>query len=203
MSTIHASGIQAPQVPHGSHHAPPQKDESVKKSFNASSLLFAISFGVYLVLLVMMTLLKSRLSLDGLWNTEAHQYRSIDLELFNGFIDPPIWWGPWTNTFGNIALFMPFGFFLYKMLRRFNHRFPFVETILFASVTSLSIEVLQWVFAIGYSDVDDLLFNTIGGLIGASVAVLVSLKSSKVVSGIIMGGSLSVMAMMMYSSFIA
>src|SRR5699024_6952629 len=92
MSTIHASGIQAPQVPHGSHHAPPQKDESVKKSFNASSLLFAFSFGVYLVLLVMMTLLKSRLSLGGLWNTEAHQYRSIDLELFNGFIDPPIWW---------------------------------------------------------------------------------------------------------------
>ncbi|AMA01378.1 VanZ family protein [Corynebacterium glutamicum] len=203
MSTIHASGIQAPQVPHGSHHAPPQKDESVKKSFNASSLLFAFSFGVYLVLLVMMTLMKNRLSLGGLWNPAAHQYRSIDLELFNGFVTPSVWWAPWVNTFGNIVLFMPFGFFLYRMLRHLNHRFPLVETVLFASVTSLSIEVLQWVFAIGFSDLDDLLFNTIGDLIGASVAALISLKSSKVVSGIIMGGSLSVMAMMMYSSFIA
>ncbi|WP_096460340.1 VanZ family protein [Corynebacterium suranareeae] len=182
-------------------YASSKKETAVKKSFDASSLLFALSFGVYALLLVMMTLMKNRLSLGGLWNPEAHQYRSIDLELFNGFENPSVWWAPWTNTFGNIGLFMPLGFFLYRMLRKMEHRFPFVETVLFAGVISLSIEVLQWVFAIGYSDIDDLLCNTIGGLIGASVAALISPKSLKKISGLIMAGSLAVMAMMLYSSF--
>ncbi|ANE05131.1 VanZ family protein [Corynebacterium crudilactis] len=195
MSTTHASGIQVPQAPQQSHHTTrPGREGKV------SWLLFSISFGVYVVLLVMMTLLKNRLSLGGLWNTEAHQFRSIDLELFNGFVDAPIWWGPWTNTFGNIALFIPFGFFLYTALRKLGHRFPFVETVLFAGLSSLIIEVLQWVFAVGYSDVDDLLCNSIGGMIGAVVAVCVPVKASKVISGIVMAGSLSVMAMMLYSS---
>lgn len=128
------------------------------------------AFGVYGVLLVILTLFKNQLSLGGLWNTEAHQQRSLDLVLFNGFIDPPVWWGPWTNTFGNIGLFVPFGFFLYLILRARSSRFPFLETVLFAGLTSLGIEVLQWTFAVGYTDVDDLLFNTLGGVLGALVA---------------------------------
>ncbi|ALC07057.1 hypothetical protein CDES_13645 [Corynebacterium deserti GIMN1.010] len=173
----------------------------MKKQSFAASTLFTVSFAVYGVLLVMMTLLKNKLSIGGLWSTEAHQYRSIDLVLFDGFINPPIWWGPWTNTFGNIALFVPFGFFLYRVLHSHHRsRFTFLETVLFTGVTSLGIEVLQWVFAVGYSDVDDLLFNTIGGLIGAVIAASVAARTRKVLSGFVLVASLIVMGIMVYSS---
>ncbi len=39
----------------------------------------------------------------------AHAVRSLDLQMFNGFDNPTIWYGPWTNTMGNVLLFMPLG----------------------------------------------------------------------------------------------
>lgn len=134
----------------------------------ARVILFA--FGVYGVLLVILTLFKNKLSLGGMWDTEAHQQRSLDLVLFNGFLDPPVWWGPWTNTLGNIALFIPLGFFLHHILRTPKSRFPLIEVLLFSGLSSLSIEVLQWTFAVGYTDLDDLVFNTLGGVLGGLIA---------------------------------
>lgn len=158
------------------------------------------SFGVYGVLLMILTLFKNKLSLGGMWNTEAHQQRSLDLVLFNGFLDPPVWWGPWTNTFGNIGLFMPFGFFLYHILRTRKSRFPIVEVLLFSAFTSLSIEVLQWTFAVGYTDVDDLLFNTIGGVLGAWVASKAPRAATNRLALIITGACLAVLLLIGSSS---
>lgn len=160
------------------------------------SLVVPVAFGIYAVLLVVLTLLKNRLSFGGLWDTAAHDQRSLDLVLFNGFQDPPIWWGPWVNTFGNIALFLPLGFFLYTILRARGTRFPWVEGVVFAAVTSLAIECLQWVFAVGYSDVDDLLFNTIGGVIGASLAAWAPRKALPWVSLVLTVGFLAVLGVM-------
>ena len=160
------------------------------------SLVVPVAFGIYAVLLMVLTLLKNRLSLGGLWDTTAHDQRSLDLVLFNGFQDAPIWWGPWVNTFGNIALFLPLGFFLYTILRARGTRFPWVEGVVFAAVTSLAIECLQWVFAVGYSDVDDLLFNTIGGVIGASLAAWAPRKALPWVSLVLTVGFLAVLGVM-------
>lgn len=162
---------------------------------------FALSFGAYSILLVMMTLFKNRMSLGGLWQTSSHQYRSIDLQLFNGFDRPALWWAPWVDTLGNVALFLPLGFFVYQALRHFRRsRFSFIETVLFAGLTSLVIELLQWVFAIGFSDVDDLLCNTVGGLIGATIAVVSSSTSRRILSAFTLAGSLIVMAIMVHSA---
>lgn len=152
---------------------PTQQDKNTMKKPSVRQPLarvIPVAFGVYGMLLFTLTLLKNKLSLGGMWNTEAHQQRSLDLVLFNGFADPPVWWGPWTNTLGNMALFMPLGFFLYLVLRSRSSRFPLIEVTLFAALTSLAIEVLQWGFAVGYTDVDDLLFNTIGGVLGGLIA---------------------------------
>lgn len=158
------------------------------------------AFGVYGVLLVILTLFKNRLSLGGMWDTEAHQQRSLDLVLFNGFIDPPVWWGPWTNTFGNIGLFVPFGFFLYLILRARRSRFPRLEVVLFTGLTSLGIEVIQWTFAVGYTDVDDLLFNTIGGALGAAIASLAPRSAVNWLIMTIMAVCLAVLVLIMASN---
>ncbi|HIW11569.1 MAG TPA: VanZ family protein [Candidatus Salinicoccus stercoripullorum] len=61
----------------------------------------------------------------------------------------------------NIILFVPFGFFVYLLLRRA------FWTVFLAFVTSVAIEFLQYILPIGrISNVDDVLLNTIGGFVG-------------------------------------
>ena len=68
----------------------------------------------------------------------------------------------------NIILFIPFGFFVYILSRR-----PLLATVL-ACLMSISIEVLQYVLPIGrISNIDDVILNTLGGIIGMLAGVLV------------------------------
>lgn len=129
----------------------------------------SVALGFVGLLVLAFTLGKAYLSFGPLWQTSVHRHRSLDLVLFNGFDYPSVWWGPWTNLFGNILLFLPLGFLVANMLRG-RTRFPVLETILLSFVGSFAIEATQFAFALGYSDIDDLLFNTIGGAIGATLA---------------------------------
>ena len=129
--------------------------------------------GIHPVLSVFTTLLvaavvaaltvgKAYVDMPGVWQAEAHQVRQIRLDLMETFRAHRVWWGPWLNLIGNIALFIPVGLVAYR------------ESILRATLiglgASLGIEVAQFVMAAGYSDLDDVVFNTAGALIGAVVA---------------------------------
>ncbi|AKG33941.1 VanZ family protein [Paenibacillus durus] len=75
-----------------------------------------------------------------------------------------------TNIFGNIVIFVPLGIFVsYIGMKR---SLGFKACILL--MTTLSFEILQYVFALGSSDVDDILLNFTGGLIGIAVYVVLS-----------------------------
>lgn len=65
------------------------------------------------------------------------------------------------NIFGNILLFMPYGFFTAYYLKI---KKPWVSIIL-VLVASLSIEIIQLLIGRVF-DVDDILLNLIGGLLG-------------------------------------
>lgn len=67
------------------------------------------------------------------------------------------------NLFGNIAAFVPFGTILPIMHHRYR---SFLYMILMTFEFSLLIEVIQLVSKVGSFDVDDLLLNTIGGMLG-------------------------------------
>ncbi|MBP0723730.1 VanZ family protein [Bacillus sp. RG28] len=67
------------------------------------------------------------------------------------------------NIAGNIIGFMPFGFILPLLSKRF---FKF-KTITVATFSlSLTYELIQLVFGFGIFDVDDLILNTLGGMLG-------------------------------------
>jgi glycopeptide antibiotics resistance protein len=66
------------------------------------------------------------------------------------------------NVFGNIVTFIPLG--IYFTLFRKDKRLS--ANMLFVFLTSLSIEVIQFVFGLGASDIDDIILNCLGGLIG-------------------------------------
>ncbi|MBS6642559.1 MAG: VanZ family protein [Clostridiaceae bacterium] len=67
------------------------------------------------------------------------------------------------NIFGNVIAFIPFGFFLPVVSRRGRRWY---NTFLLAFSLSLCIETTQLIFKVGSFDVDDLLLNTIGGIVG-------------------------------------
>jgi glycopeptide antibiotics resistance protein len=67
-----------------------------------------------------------------------------------------------TNLFGNVIIFIPFGFFL-PMASKYR---SFLSTVFYSFGLSLCVETFQLVTKVGSFDVDDLLLNTAGGLIG-------------------------------------
>ena len=68
------------------------------------------------------------------------------------------------NLVGNLLVFIPFGIFI-SML--FSHKSSVFIRVFFLSLAlSLSFEVTQLVCYIGTFDVDDLILNTTGGVVG-------------------------------------
>lgn len=73
----------------------------------------------------------------------------------------------WNNLL-NVLLFMPLGFFLPVLFRRYQ---KFYRTVLFGFLLSLLIELLQ-IFTFRATDVNDLMTNTLGCVIGWCVGKL-------------------------------
>ncbi len=66
------------------------------------------------------------------------------------------------NLLGNVLVFVPFGF-LMAMASKYR---SFFNTIFYSFLLSLIVEATQLFLAVGSFDVDDLLLNTIGGVLG-------------------------------------
>lgn len=78
------------------------------------------------------------------------------------------------NFVMNIVAFIPFGFFLpFLSYNRGKKKFTYV--IFCAFSFTLLIELTQLVLKVGTFDVDDILLNTIGGLIGFILYVIAQL----------------------------
>jgi len=67
-----------------------------------------------------------------------------------------------TNLLGNVLIFLPFGFFM-AMASKYR---SFMSTLIYSLALSLTIEISQLFMKVGCFDVDDLLLNTIGGMLG-------------------------------------
>ncbi len=67
------------------------------------------------------------------------------------------------NILGNVLAFMPFGYLL-PLLNRKYRRFFYVLFI--TIIFSLAVEAVQMLTQVGIFDVDDILLNTIGGVLG-------------------------------------
>lgn len=73
------------------------------------------------------------------------------------------------NICGNIIAFMPFGFLL-PLLNRAYRRF-YITTV-FSILFSLIVESVQLLLKVGVFDVDDILMNSLGGILGYVVFII-------------------------------
>ena len=80
------------------------------------------------------------------WHLEFHQ-----LAFFLG------------ELIGNFLLLIPFPFMVYYFFKR---KIPDFLMVVLIFCTTVTIETLQLFFKIGYFDIDDILLNFIGGIVG-------------------------------------
>ena len=74
------------------------------------------------------------------------------------------------NLAGNILIFMPAGFFIPIL---WKHRRGFVFTTCVTLGMSMLVEMLQLILRVGSFDVDDLILNTLGGILGYLLLILI------------------------------
>ncbi len=77
-------------------------------------------------------------------------------------------WNFLTDLLGNIGLFVPLPFFL---LLFFKIKETW-KTVAIAAVISAAVEITQYFFRIGIADIDDIILNILGAVIGAGVLKL-------------------------------
>lgn len=82
------------------------------------------------------------------------------------------------NVFGNVAMFMPIGWLVAVL----STRRPILVGTLCALLLSTSVEVWQMVSG-SFGDVDDLVLNGLGGLLGAGAATLLQWLGARSMTG--------------------
>ena len=131
---------------------------------NRQYKLTRILFAVYILILVWILLFKMSFSID-----ELYKNRSINIIPFMGsvIVNGRIYISEIIN---NIVVFIPVGIYV-CMLKK---DWPILKKISVGFFISLGIEVLQFVLAIGATDITDLIGNTFGGIVGIGVFYLFS-----------------------------
>lgn len=143
-------------------------------------------FAVYLLFLVWAILWKCRAPFIG--GTE----RVINLIPFSGNAG-------YEKVF-NFVLFVPLGFYVAVIAKKHS----VIKQILTVLTVSLAFEILQYILAIGSSDITDLILNTLGGALGIGGAFLLKKLSGKHTNKVVFiaGGLITTIVLYCSVSFI-
>lgn len=124
-------------------------------------------FIVYILILFRITFFK-QVGLYNLWAAIGSTKRTISiipfLSLFEMINKDISLIRILENVFGNIAIFIPFGLLLPAFLKEKSKKI-----IINGLVFSVLIEIIQFIFAMGSADIDDVIFNTSGVIIGYAI----------------------------------
>ncbi|HBF4348173.1 TPA: glycopeptide resistance protein VanZ1 [Clostridioides difficile] len=123
-------------------------------------------FIVYIIILTWIILFKLQFDISSL---ETMNLRSINLIPFAGslIINNRV---DISEIILNVAIFVPFGIYVCML----KEEWSFIKKVIPIFITSLVFETLQYIFALGVSDITDLIGNTLGGIIGIAVFMLLS-----------------------------
>lgn len=119
----------------------------------------AALFVIYMLILTWIILFKMQFSLEGFG-----RFRNINLIPYAGsvIVNGKV---QLSEIFQNIIIFIPVGIYL-SMLKS---NLSFVKKALSIAGFSLLLEILQYILAVGATDITDLINNTLGGIIGIGI----------------------------------
>ena len=129
------------------------------KKNEKTGLLVPLLFAVYLALLIWIILFKLEFSISVLKTN-----RSINLIPF--YYENEIGMGfHLKEVLENAVIFIPLGIYLCMLKHDFSVKVKFI----FILMTSLILEISQYILAVGRTDVTDLITNTCGGMAGVGL----------------------------------
>ena len=143
-----------------------------RKNKNAAQVMWCIGFILYTGLMIWLLFCRSQE-----W-TEGLSYRQMLLQNINlkplytikNYINVILHYPESTyyrhciiNLTGNILMFIPAGFLLPRLFKPLRKFFPFILTVL---ICILFVELLQLLAMVGSFDIDDIILNFFGVLIG-------------------------------------
>jgi len=153
--------------------------------------LSKILFALYSLLLLWLVLFK--LSFDIPSVLDIH-IRSLNLIPFAGLSRGR------TQMIANIIVFIPLGLLLSVNLKRTNFWRKLAYVVLF----SVAVEALQFVLAIGITDITDVIMNTLGGFIGMKIYGLCNkfLDEEKLDRFVVVAGTILLVALILLRLFV-
>ncbi|WP_162341749.1 VanZ family protein [Paenibacillus paridis] len=142
-----------------------------------SALILRALLVIYIFMLIKIILLKFHsLDLGFLWGrllAGLQQSSLLSQRLDTGNLVPfreisrslhSLGYNDFVNLLGNVTIFMPLGILLGIMFN--DKRNSWMRILIGSSFLSLGLETAQLLFMIGQFDVDDILLNSLGGLLG-------------------------------------
>lgn len=119
-------------------------------------LVTKVLFVVYLILLAWIILMKTEFSFDQISRMRSTNFVPFEgTAVYNNQLH-------FQEIYLNVLIFVPFGIYLSVL----KPNWSFARKVFLMFLVSLSFESLQYIFAIGVTDITDLLGNTLGGVIG-------------------------------------
>ena len=121
-------------------------------------LLF-LSYIAFMIHVLFISSYYNRVPRDISYNLTPFRTIGMYIKYFRSF-NIEIWL---TNLLGNVVVFMPLGILLPIIYRKAR---GFFSILLITMITSFIVECTQLVLRVGSFDIDDIILNTLGGIIG-------------------------------------
>ena len=158
------------------------------KSIN-SGIILRLLFGAYCIALFLVLFVRKRFNIgdEPYWEQVKMSINLVPFRTIYGSVyiivhrtNPYLTPHEIISLLGNFALFMPFGYFIPRLFGRYR---VFVKFILLTFAVLLSIEILQVLTLRGSFDVDDILLNLAGAVIGFFIEGIVTSKNRRDAAG--------------------
>lgn len=137
------------------------------KDKRKEQIMAYIVMGIYMLFLCWVILFKLADSIDKIPSRRGINLIPFYYDQFSGTTLQK------NDVLFNIALFVPVGFYFTVFKKG-----KIVSGILLSALLSLLFEIVQWIFSLGSSDITDLITNTMGGIIGTLMFIILN-KLSK------------------------
>lgn len=146
------------------------------KNKNFNNFLFSARFIFYILCLIKLTILPMRITpIEGMTFDFSYYYQIVPFKTINQVIKYNTWK---IQLIGNVLLLLPLPIFIGFIKKNFS----FTNLILIGFIASISIECIQLFIDIltrfpnKLADIDDIILNLIGSLIGA---ILIKIFNNK------------------------
>lgn len=138
-----------------------------KKRFRILGKILFVGYVGFIVYFLLFSDFYGR-SLDGMQEYRYNLELFKEIKRFWYYKEQLGFYAMFTNLFGNVLIFVPFGFFM-PMASRYR---SFLSATFYSFALSVCVETFQLFTRVGCFDVDDLLLNTIGGAIGYIIFII-------------------------------